>query len=534
MMRIALLIFGLHLIACHADTEPDARTVFRYNQHNSVTSLDPAFAKTQNNIWAVDALFDGLVQLDDSLHLQPALAHAWTISPDGLTYRFQLRTDAFFHDNPCFPGGQGRRMTAADVVYSFNRLLDDQWPKPGSWIFKDRVDTLQPFMAENDSVFVLRLLKPFPPMLQILTMPYAFVVPQEALDYYGRDFRRHPVGTGPFYLKIWAENHAMVLLKNQRYFEFNQAGQRLPYLDAIRISFMGDRKTAYLAFRKGELDYLFGLESSYISELLTAEGDLKPALAEEMYFLKNPYLNTEYMGIRMGPAGDSALQNPKIRQALNCGFDRRQLLRTLRHNVGRAADSGFAPAGLPGYDPLAAPGYVYDPSRAAQLLKEAGFPNGNGLPELSLLCNADYMDIAVFITRQWEQLGVHCRIELQETALLRERMRNGQAPFFRASWIADYPDAESYYTCFYSKNGAPPNYTGFEHAGFDALYEKALSMPNLVDRIPLYQAMDRILIEQAPVIFLFYDETAQFAHHNVQDLPRNGMALLRLKGVRKR
>jgi peptide/nickel transport system substrate-binding protein len=121
--------------------------VFRYNQHNPVTSLDPAFAKTQNNIWAVDALFDGLVQLDDSLHLQPGLAKAWTLSPDGQTYRFELRTDVFFHDNPCFPGGQGRHMTAADVVYSFNRLLDDQWPKPGSWIFKGRVDTVQPFLA---------------------------------------------------------------------------------------------------------------------------------------------------------------------------------------------------------------------------------------------------------------------------------------------------------------------------------------------------------------------------------------------------
>lgn len=535
-MRFLLLLCLTSLVfACSSEHrgQPESRTSFRYNQHNPITSLDPAFARTQSNIWAVDALFNGLVQLDDSLHVQPCIAQGWEISPDGRTYRFFLRSGVFFHDNPAFPGGKGRTVTAADVVFSFERLLDASWPKPGSWIFKDRIAEDSAFVAVNDSLFELHLKAPFQPMLQILTMHYASIVPREAVEYYGRDFRRHPVGTGPFRFKIWAENQALVVVKNERYFERDKNGTPLPYLDAVKTSLITDRKTAFLEFKQGNLDYFYGLESSYIHELLTPDGNLQPALAQEIQYAKNPYLNTEYLGIRLDSAGLKVLQTKKIRQALNYGFDRALMLRTLRNGVGKPANSGFAAAGLPSYDETAVPGYTYDPAKAAKLLAEAGFPNGKGMPEIALLCNQDYVDLATFIARQWEDLGVKVAIELTETSLLRERMRNGQAPFFRASWIADYPDAESFYTCFYSKNGAPPNYTSFRNETFDKLYDAALKEIDVEKRYDLYHELDRILIDEAPVVFLFYDETAQFSRKGISGLPENAINLLSLKRVRK-
>ena len=533
--------FLFSLFGCtNTPSNMESRQAFRYNQHNPITSLDPAFARTQNNIWAVDCLFNGLVQLDDSLNVTPCIAKDWSISSDGLSYRFILRKDVFFHDEKAFLNGKGRQVVASDVVYSFQRLLDDAWPKPGSWIFKGRVAPDSAFVAESDSVFVLRLITPFQPMLQILTMQYASILPQEVCEFWGRDFRRHPVGTGPFRFKVWAENQALVLIKNENYFEKDSAGTRLPYLDAVKTTFIGDRKTAFLEFRKGNLDYFFGLESSYINELLTLEGTLQPALADRFYFLKNPYLNSEYLGIRMDTtlsgtstnASLNPLQIKKIRQALNFGIDRSQMLRTLRNNVGRPATSGFAPRGLPSFDDISVPGYRYDPARAIRLLKEAGFSRGKNLPNITLLCNNDYLDLCTFIARQWEDLGVKVSIEMTETALLRERMRNGQAPFFRASWIADYPDAESFLTCFYSKNAAPPNYTHFKHPGFDQLYEACLRETDPVQRYFFYRNMEKILIEEAPVIFLFYDETAQFASRRVSGLSRNAINLLSLKKVR--
>ena len=536
-----LLLGLLLLFSCKdAPEQAETRRAFRYNQHNPITSLDPAFARTQNNIWAVDCLFNGLVQLDDSLQIKPCISSHWSISPDGLCYRFYLRKDVFFHDDPSFPtDGKGRSLVASDVVYSFKRLLDEAWPKPGSWIFKGRVAADSAFIAENDSVFVLRLATPFQPMLQILAMQYASIVPYEACEFYGRDFRRHPVGTGPFRFKIWAENQALVVVKNEQYFERDSAGTRLPYLDAVKTSFIGDRKTAFLEFRKGNLDYFFGLESSYINELLTTEGKLQPALSDQFYFLKNPYLNTEYLGVLIedpGTGNPSNTPNPlqikKIRQALNFGFDRQQLLQTLRNNVGRPATAGFSPRGLPSFNELLVPGYHYDPAKAARLLQEAGFPGGKNLPAITLLCNNDYLDLCTFIARQWEDLGVKVTIEMTETALLRERMRNGQAPFFRASWIADYPDAESFLTCFYSKNATPPNYTRFKNQAFDRLYETSLRETNTLHRYQLYQEMEKILVEESPVILLFYDETAQFANRRVSGLSRNAINLLSLKKVR--
>lgn len=536
-MGLLLLLLG---IQCRdSGQQQDTRKAFRYNQHNPITSLDPAFARTQNNIWAVDCLFNGLVQLDDDLQVKPCIARNWQISEDGLTFRFLLRNDVFFHDDPTFqPSGKGRRVVASDVVYSFERLMDDKWPKPGSWIFKGRVAPDSAFSAENDSVFVLRLASPFPPMLQLLTMQYASIVPREACEYWGPEFRRHPVGSGPFKYKIWVENQALVLLKNECYFEKDTAGVPLPYLDAVRISFITDRKTAFLAFKQGKLDYFFGLESSYIHELLTPDGELQPELSASVQFNKTPYLNTEYLGIRMSPnpatgAMADPLQQKKIRQALNFGIDRDQMLRTLRNKVGKPATAGFVPKGLPSFSDTEVKGYSFQPEKAAALLAEAGYPQGNNLPSITLLCNNEYLDVCTYLSRQWEDLGIPVTIEIQETALLRERMRNGQAPFFRASWIADYPDAESFLTCFYSKNGAPPNYTFFSKVQFDQLYEASLLETDTDNRFSLYQKMDRLLIEEAPVVFLFYDETAQFFSKKVTGLTSNAMNLLSLKRAKK-
>jgi peptide/nickel transport system substrate-binding protein len=308
-------------------------------------------------------------------------------------------------------------------------------------------------------------------------------------------------------------------------------------LDAVRISLITDRKTAFLEFQKGKFDYFFGLESSYVQELLTPEGSLRPELTSRFQFIKNPYLNTEYLGIRMNGQDSmgkvlSPLQQRKIRQALNYGIDRGQMLRTLRNQVGKPATAGFVPKGLPSFSDVKVKGYNYQPEKAAALLAEAGYPGGKNMPPITLTSNNEYLDICTYITRQWEDLGVKVGIELLETALVRERMRNGQAPFFRASWIADYPDAESFLTCFYSKNPTPPNYTHFSNERFDELYEACLRETDEETRYSLYHQMDRILIDEAPVIFLFYDETALFARKNIQGLSANAINLLSLKRVR--
>jgi len=525
----AFFLFLL-LFSCQSDQKvDDHRTVFHYNQHKNITSLDPAFARAQNNIWAIDHLYNGLVQLDDSLNVQPAIAASWKVSEDGLTYIFALRNDVYFHQNQCFKSNESRVVTARDVKYSFNRLLDEKVNSPGSWVFKGKVAEQDPFLAPAADTFIIKLAKPFRPFLGMLSMQYCSVVPKEAVEYYGRDFRSNPVGTGPFKFKRWIENQSLFLSKNEKYFE---AG--LPKIDAIRISFMGDRKTAYLELSRENIDFFSGLESSYINELITKDGSIHPAKANKIQFIKSPYLNSEYLGINLSfGENENPLKTKKIRQALNYGIDRALMLQTLRNNVGVPANSGFTPLGLPSFDAKAAPGYSYDSDKARTLLREAGFPNGEGLPTIILHTTADYEDLCTFAAKQWENLGLKIKIELAESATLRQMMTKGQVAFFRASWIMDYPDAESFFTVFYSKNPAPPNYTRFKNPEFDRLYEAALKENDDAIRYELYQQMDRLLIEEAPVVFLFYDQTALFAAKSVRGLSRNAINLLKTKKIYK-
>lgn len=193
---------------------PDERRVFRYNQPEALTSLDPAFARNQANRWADEQLYNGLVALDSALQPAPALARRYTVSPDGRLYTFALRPGVRFHDSEVFPGGRGRVVTAHDFVYSFKRILDPATASTGGWIFRGKVlekadgapsDTC--FVAVNDSTLRIHLKAPFIPFLGILTMHYAYVVPREAVARYGKDFREHPVGTGPFQFRQIGRAH---------------------------------------------------------------------------------------------------------------------------------------------------------------------------------------------------------------------------------------------------------------------------------------------------------------------------------------
>src|SRR6059058_1813256 len=231
-----LLLALLTLSSCY-NSDKGQQNIFHYNEATGIASLDPAFAKNQSVMWAIHQLYNTLVEVDSQLNIVPSLAKSWTVSGDKTTYTFVLRNDVFFHDDPCFQGGKGRRMTAADVAYSLQRIMDKSVASPGSWIFNSKVDSVNGFTALNDSIFQLKLLRPYHPILGILSMQYCSILPKEAVEHYGIDFRRHAVGTGPFQFVAWEEGQALVMKKNTGYFEMDGAGNRLPYLDGIKVSF---------------------------------------------------------------------------------------------------------------------------------------------------------------------------------------------------------------------------------------------------------------------------------------------------------
>ena len=650
---IALILLPL-LFSCGKNNSSDKNLkIFKYNESAGILTLDPIYAKDLPHIWACNQIFNGLVAFDDEMNVVPAIAKSWNISDDGMTYTFVLRDDVWFHEDECFvsktqrhkdtktqsddisatqqlSNSATRRVTAHDFVYSFNRVLDRKLNSSGSWIFsnvangqRSTVNSQQStyaFNAINDTVLEIELSQPFPAFLGILSMSYASVVPHEAVEYYGIEFGRHPVGTGPFKYQYWKEGVKLVFRKNPNYFEVikdtktqrhkdtkiesdsatlrlcdlektprrqdaktpsdfdsvtqqlsNSATHRLPYLDAISISFIIDKQVAFMEFIKGKFHFMSGIDARYKDELLTRDGQLRSEYEDEIYLIREPYLNTEYLAFFLGD--DDTLGKDRslaLRQAVSYSIDREKMLRYLRNGIGTPGNNGIIPAGLPGYEDAKTQrlkdakmqrrkdakiesdsttlrlcdseslrlcdsatlniGYPYNPKKAEQLLKDNDLIGY----ELKLYTTQDYIDIAKFVQSALTEIGLNCRVEEMMPAALREKRANGNLPFFRSSWVADYPDAENYLSLFTTNNFTPqgPNYTHYSNVKFDELYQKSLTCNDLEERAKIYHEMDSLMMTEAPVVILFYDEVLRFVNKKVEGLGSNPTNMLNLKRVR--
>lgn len=518
------------LVSC-GSRNTELSNVFRYNESKGIPTLDPAFARTQAIINPCMQLFNGLLQLDDELNVIPCIAEKYDVSADGITYTFNLRNDVFFHNHQAFLNGTGRRVLADDFVYTFYRLVDPKLASPGSWVLSN-MDTCY---AIGKDELVVRLKQPSPVFLSTLTMPYCFVVPKEVVALYGVEFGKTPIGTGPFYLKAWREGEKLVMRKNQKYFEKDNEGNQLPYLEAVAITFVPDKQSEFLEFSKGKISYLSGIHAASRDELLTREGELNPKYKDRVQMLQGPYLNTEYLGFLLGENSEfasSALQNVNIRRAIAHGIDKKKMVEFLRSNLAYPANNGFVPMGLPSFSEELL-GFEYSPQKAMALLSEAGFPNGKGLPEITLSTTDDYLDICEYMQHSLLQIGVRIKINVLSGAAYRQQVAEGKLAMFRASWIADYPDAESYLSLLYSKNASPngPNYTHFSSKGYDKLYEQSLKETNIKKRYELYRKMDSISITETPIIPLFYDKATRFVQKGIVGMEPNAMNTLILKNV---
>ena len=401
---ILLILSGLINFSCNKNEQ--VKNIFHYNEQSGIATLDPAFSKNQSIQWAVHQIFNTLVETDDHLNIVPSLAKSWDVSEDNLTFIFHLRTDINFHDSEIFPDGKGRKMTAYDVEFSFSRILDKSTASSGAWIFNDRVSASEPFTALDDSTFQLKLKIPFQPILGVMSMQYCSVVPHEAVKKYGKDFRRHPIGTGPFLFVAWEEGQALVLKKNPDYFETDSTGERLPYLDGIKVTFLDNKATEFLEFQQKRLEFINDIDPSFKDEVITKSGELRSQWKDKIVLVKHPFLATEYLGILQDTTKEvvknSVLRDVRVRQAINYGFDRRKMMLYIRNSIGIPAESGFVPAGFPSFDSTLVKGYHYDPAKALELLKEAGYPNGAGIIQ-----GIKIQNMIFFMKKPWPKKMIH-------------------------------------------------------------------------------------------------------------------------------
>ena len=510
--------------SCEERKSIDLNTVFRYNEHKNINSLDPIFAKDIANIQAVNQLFNGLVEMDKELNVVPSVAKSWKISENGKLYTFIINTSVEFHPHPSL---EKRNVTAYDFEYSFNRLLDPKNASPGRWIF-DKVDN---FEAKNDSIFQIKLKNPFNAFLGLLTMKYCSVVPKNVVEFYDDDFRSNPIGTGPFKFKRWEENIKLVLRKNESYFQKDSIGNQLPYLEAVSITFLPEKQSEFLQLVKGKIDFISGLDNSYKDEIITNDGRLNEFYKDRIKMLRGPYLNTEYLAFFL-KSEKNEIKSELIRKAINIGFDKRKMLKFLRNGVGIPAEAGFIPSGLPGYKKNNINKYNTELAKSYVSNYKEKY---NSTPSLTLTTSSNYLDLCEFIQKELEKLGIEINIDVIPGSALKQAKANGKLDFFRASWIADYPDAENYLSLFYSKNLAPdgPNYTHFSNDEYDRMYENSLKETNPEKSKLLYQKMDSIITSKSIIVPLFYDEVVRFISKNVVGMEINATNLLDLRNVRK-
>lgn len=542
MRKLCLLVLYIALLASCGDPENISdKRIFRYNETAGITSLDPAAANNLENIWAVNQLFNGLVQLDDSLSIRPCIASSWEVSENGKIYTFFLREDVVFHDNEYFPDGKGRQVLASDFVSSFARLHTHESEQSAKFIFQhfDLSDTARPHGvdAPDSRTFRIFLKDPYPPLIEILTMQYFSVVPIEIVERYGEEWRYNPVGTGPFCFRIWEDGAKLVMSRNPNYFE-KDGDVQLPYLDAVTVTFVRDKESMMTQFLAGKLDMVSGADVINKDMVLDNEGKLQDRYKDSFLLQRSPFMKTDYMGFLLDPSLDvmkgSPVLNRKVRQALNYSIDKKKMITYLRKGIGTPAHAGFIPLGMPSYSEEVK-GYSYDPEKARELLKDAGFPGGKGLPQIVMNITPPYQQLSEFMEVQMEDAGFDIRININQTVVHRDEVENSKLAFFRKTWVADYADAENFLSIFYSKNFSPQgsNYFHFKNEKFDRLYEQALKEYDREKRFALYREMDQVLMDEAVVMPLFYDEVLRLVNRKVSGLNTNPMNLLQLKRVKK-
>jgi len=508
---------------------------FISNELENIRSLDPVGINDVVSHHVAHQIYDLLIDLDTNLQLKPMLAKSWEVSDDGLVYTFHLRRGVFFHDNKCFPGGKGREFKADDVKYSFTRVLDTRTGSVGFDYYKNYIDGAREFTEEvskavsenrepkinevrginvlNDSTIQIKLIKPFAPFIYYMCLGFAYIVPREAVETYGKDFFQNPVGTGPFIFENWTPDLEINLRKNESYWEKDEFGNSIPYVSKVKFRFIKDLSQQLLEFKNGNLDECYRIPNELFKTIVTEDKQLTPEYSKYILQSKTS-LTIQYYGFL---TTSKIFSDVRIRQAFNYAIDRDKILKyVLNGSATYPAVHGIVPPVMPNYNARNIKGYTYDLEKARQLMSEAGYPGGAGFPEITLNINEGggrNTQIAEAIQSMLKEIGVNVKLQLLQFAQHLDNIDAGRADFYRLGWIADYPDPENFLNLFYGKNvpdnprdKSPINSFRYKNPKFDELFEKALATNDIVERNRLYQQAEQIAVNDAPVMFLYYDE----------------------------
>jgi ABC-type transport system substrate-binding protein len=500
-MRRLLLLFSLGLsltIGCQQEpSQPAKKTqtqaikggTYRAALPWAPKDLDPAFSTDIYSVTLIQQLFDGLVQLDQNLNVEPALASNWRVSPDGLVYTFTIRQNVRFHN--------GRAVTADDFVYSFTRILDPN-ERASALSFFERIKgaddyrsgknkKVEGLKATDSHTLEITLEEPFAPFLSVLAMKSSKVVPREEIERWGKEFGHHPVGTGPFRLESW-EGDQIVLSANPDYYK------SFPYLDRVVY-------TIYAGAQRKRI--LEDFSADLLDEAAVFGADQEKMAHTGVYqFVRKPTLSLQFYGMNCARA---PLNDKRVRQALSWAIDKEKIIHEVFRDQFIPANT-ILPPGMTGYTPDNA-AYNYNPEKAKALLAEAGY--GPSQKRLTLtLISASKSEVAqkelAMVTAYLAEVGVELKVQYEtdwptfEAALSSDRLQ-----MYRYAWFADIPDPDNFLNILCGSRSRY-NFMRYSNPEVDRRLSKALLETEMLNRVRLYREAESMILEDAPLIPFMY------------------------------
>lgn len=554
---ISIIISAMLLSACSSPTAPRDREgaggryyggVFNANETDQIRSLFP-LSLTQAAAHRIGAqIYEGLLRFDqEDLSIRSSLAESWEVDATGTVYTFKLRGDVRFHDNACFPDGKGRLMTGKDVLSAFTALCTFDQANQMDWLLLDRVlganahyaatmkgehsDGVKGFELLDDRTFRISLTSAWPSFLQILAHQGCWIYPKELVAHYGEKAKLEPVGTGPFRKATYRPGEVLILERNQHYWGKDELGNGLPFLDAIRYTFVTDKEQEFEEFEKGNLSVLY--------ELPVGRTDVLFAAKDRFQVQDLPGLTVQFYGFNgaLPPFDDL-----RIRKAFSMAIDRQFLVDSLLNGLAIAADRGVVAPGFADYPYEIVPEIEYDPEKARALLSEAGYPGGKGMPTVFLQVNNSgfgYVRVAGEVQSMLERnLGARVVTTVLPSDQHFSRVENGEASFWREGWVVDHPDPENFLAMFYGRNApadpkAPSylNSTRYKNPYFDSLYSLSQATSDQTERMLLLAKAESQLMKDAVVVPLYHERSVRLLQPWVMNLPINGMEYRDLRAV---
>ena len=470
-------------------------------------TLDPAHATDTTSSAVIRQVFDGLLELDETLTPVPALARSVRVSPDGRVYTFALRPGVRFHN--------GRELRAADVKYSFERAAKGKRP----WVFekiagardftKGAAGAIAGVRVVDDLTVELRLDRPFAPFLHLMAYDAAAVVPRDEVERRGPGFASHPVGTGAFRFVSWRRDDQVVLERFPGHFRGPAP------LERVVFRIIPAEITRFNEYRAGQLD----LTDIPTGQCRSVQAD--PQLRGEAAVW--PTLGTHGLrfNVERPPFSDA-----RLRRALAHAIDPTIVVERLLEGCVHPA-RGILPPALPGYSPaIRRP--PLDRERAKRLLAEAGYPGGRGLGPIAFNFNTGDLNqrIAEVLQAQLREIGVALELRRLDWAAHIKLVDDGSAVFFRQGWIADYPDPENFLTVlFHSRNiGAAGNTSRYRNPAVDRLLDEADAMTSGPARFGRYHQAEQTIVDDAAWISLYHYSSRALVKRHVKGLERSALS----------